>query len=128
MCAIAGMIGLEFDQITVEKMLLTMHRRGPDANGKYIRPGCGLLHSRLSIIDPEGGSQPMQLEWAGECYTIVYNGELYNTEEVRRELMALGHRFQGHSDTEVVLHAYAQWAGKALDLLKRQNGCKTAVL
>ena len=117
MCAIAGMIGLEFDQITVEKMLLTMHRRGPDANGKYIRPGCGLLHSRLSIIDPEGGSQPMQLEWAGECYTIVYNGELYNTEEVRRELMALGHRFQGHSDTEVVLHAYAQWAGKALDLL-----------
>lgn len=117
MCAIAGMIGLEFDQITVEKMLSTMHRRGPDANGKYIRPGCGLLHSRLSIIDPEGGSQPMQLEWAGECYTIVYNGELYNTEEVRRELKALGHRFQGHSDTEVVLHAYAQWAGKALDLL-----------
>ena len=117
MCAIAGMIGLEFDQITVEKMLSTMHRRGPDANGKYIRPGCGLLHSRLSIIDPEGGSQPMQLEWAGECYTIVYNGELYNTEEVRRELMALGHRFQGHSDTEVVLHAYAQWARKALDLL-----------
>ena len=117
MCAIAGMIGLEFDQMTMDKMLCTMVRRGPDANGKYISQDCCLLHSRLSIIDPEGGSQPMQLEWAGEHYTIVYNGELYNTEELRQELKTLGHSFHGHSDTEVVLHAYVQWAGKALELL-----------
>lgn len=147
MCAIAGLIRLEFDQTIMDKMLATMLRRGPDANGKYISNCCGLLHSRLSIIDPAGGSQPMELEWAGESYTIVYNGELYNTEELRRELKALGHSFQGHSDTEVVLHAYAQWAGKALDLFngifafgvweerkkttvfgQRQNGCQAAVL
>lgn len=116
MCAIAGMIGLEIECRTPKKMLATMQRRGPDAQGTYITRNCCLLHSRLSIIDPMGGSQPMQLEWSGERYTIVYNGELYNTDELRKELIALGHTFKGHSDTEVVLHAYAQWADKALDL------------
>lgn len=57
----------------------------------------------------------MTLHWAGETYTLVYNGELYNTYEVRRELLALGHKFGGHSDTEVVLHAYAQWGEQCLD-------------
>lgn len=57
----------------------------------------------------------MTLHWAGETYTLVYNGELYNTHEVRRELLALGHKFGGHSDTEVVLHAYAQWGEQCLD-------------
>ena len=52
-----------------------------------------------------------------ECFTVVYNGELYNTEELRRKLLSLGHRFEGHSDTEVLLHAYAQWGENCLDLL-----------
>lgn len=109
MCAIAGMVGLPVTEETVRKMLKTMERRGPDGNGVHVDKGCTLLHSRLAIIDPQGGGQPMTLEWAGERYILVYNGELYNTEEIRQELRATGHSFRGHSDTEVVLHAYAQW-------------------
>ena len=96
-----------------------MARRGPDGNGIYRTDECTLLHSRLAIIDPEGGAQPMTLDWAGERYTLVYNGELYNTEELRRELLALGHCFAGHSDTEVVLHSFAQWGEGAVE---RFNG------
>ena len=119
MCAIAGVIGLACNQKTVLRMLETMARRGPDGNGSYQDDHCTLLHTRLAIIDLEGGKQPMQVKWAGEELTISYNGELYNTEEVRRELWALGHQFLGHSDTEVVLHAYAQWGE---DALHRLNG------
>jgi len=117
MCAIAGVIGLAVNDAIADTMLSTITRRGPDDKGKFVTQECCLLHSRLAIIDPEGGRQPMSLNWAGETYTIVYNGELYNTDEIRRELSALGHCFHGHSDTEVVLHAYAQWAGCALDKL-----------
>lgn len=117
MCAIAGLIGVYFDEKIMDRMLKTMLRRGPDGTGRFTAPGCGLLHSRLAIIDPEGGSQPMTLEWAGESYTIVYNGELYNTDEIRSRLRVLGHDFAGHSDTEVVLHAYAHWGEDALSVL-----------
>ena len=109
MCAIAGMLSLETSEVIQEKMLRTMERRGPDAKGVYSDEDCCLLHARLAIIDPEGGKQPMELDWENERYILVYNGELYNTEEIRRELTALGHTFEGHSDTEVVLHSYAQW-------------------
>lgn len=119
MCAIAGILNLSFDEDILQKMLTTMARRGPDGNGIARGDGYALLHSRLAIIDPQGGGQPMTLEWAGERYTIVYNGELYNTEELRRELQAMGHCFIGHSDTEVVLHSFAQWGENALD---RFNG------
>ena len=115
MCAIAGMVGLPVTEETAQNMLKTMERRGPDGDGVYAGKGCTLLHARLAIIDPQGGAQPMELEWAGERYVLVYNGELYNTEEVRRELISLGHRFFGHSDTEVVLHAYAQWGSGCVD-------------
>ena len=119
MCAIAGIIGLPFNRETAALLLATMARRGPDDRGIYQKQDTTLLHARLAIIDPEGGSQPMTLEWNRETYVLVYNGELYNTEELRRELSALGHSFLGHSDTEVVLHAYAQW-GRAC--LHRFNG------
>lgn len=119
MCAIAGILGLPVAADVLDKMLLTMARRGPDGNGTYIGNGCALLHSRLAIIDPAGGVQPMSLSWAGETYILVYNGELYNTDELRKELIGLGHSFLGHSDTEVVLHAYAQWGADAVD---RFNG------
>ena len=109
MCAIAGVLDLCADPAVLEKMLKTMARRGPDGNGIYQAPLCTLLHTRLAIIDPQGGSQPMTLQWAGEQYALVYNGELYNTAELRQELETLGHCFQGHSDTEVVLHSFAQW-------------------
>ena len=114
MCAIAGIISLEAKQDTTERMLKTMARRGPDAAGLWQTPGCCLLHSRLAIIDPEGGRQPMELSLNGEHYILVYNGELYNTKEVRAELERAGHFFEGHSDTEVVLHAYAQWGDRCV--------------
>ena len=119
MCGIAGMFGLSNQDATINRMLSTMSRRGPDDNGVYQDGECCLLHSRLAIIDPEGGRQPMSLFWQGEIYTIVYNGELYNTDEVRKLLVRLGHNFLGHSDTEVVLHAFAQWAEGCVD---RFNG------
>lgn len=114
MCAIAGIIGLPFEEKVISGMLETMARRGPDGQGTFLFPGGALLHTRLAIIDPAGGAQPMRLEHGGELFTITYNGELYNTASVRQELQKLGHHFSGHSDTEVMLHAYAQWGAESL--------------
>ncbi len=117
MCAIAGMVNLSCDKQILDKMLASMSRRGPDETGIFQGRDCALLHSRLAIIDLAGGKQPMTLQCVGERYTLVYNGELYNTHEVRQELRTLGHSFSGHSDTEVVLHAYAQWGKTCLQKL-----------
>lgn len=117
MCAIAGILRLGYHEWVIQKMLRTMQRRGPDGNGVAMTAGCCLLHSRLAIIDPEGGQQPMKLQWHGKIYTLVYNGELYNTEEIRAELLKAGHTFEGHSDTEVLLHAFAQWKEGCLERL-----------
>ncbi|MDO5545811.1 MAG: asparagine synthase (glutamine-hydrolyzing) [Eubacteriales bacterium] len=117
MCAISGIIGLRNDESILEQMLHTMRRRGPDASGIYLHEDAALLHTRLAIIDLEGGKQPMGLDWAGERYILVYNGELYNTESLRKELNARGHLFRGYSDTEVVLHAYAEYGAGCLEKL-----------
>ena len=109
MCAIAGILGLPFDAHILDRMLKSMLHRGPDGTGIFMERECCLLHSRLAIVDPVGGSQPMTLDQTDESYVITYNGELYNTDELRSELTGLGHDFLTHSDTEVVLHAYAQW-------------------
>ena len=114
MCAIAGVINLRIDDEIIKKMTQTMRHRGPDEEGVCRENGCLLLHSRLTIIDPVGGKQPFYLKYKGKEYTIVYNGELYNTEYLRKRLQANGHVFQGHSDTEVMLHAFAQWGAQAL--------------
>jgi len=115
-CAIAGMIGLDTGEETIQRLQKTMARRGPDGNGVYREKDTTLLHSRLAIIDRLGGSQPMALTWAGERYVLVYNGELYNTHEIRQLLEKSGHVFAGHSDTEVVLHAYAQFGARCVEL------------
>lgn len=117
MCAIAGVIGMDCSDALTAIMQKTMQRRGPDQQGVYRDRDCTLLHARLAIVDPDGGRQPMELPWAGEEYCIVYNGELYNTAEIRRELERCGHVFLNHSDTAVVLHAYAQWGEACLDKL-----------
>ena len=117
MCAIAGILSLEAKQETLDRMLKSMARRGPDAAEIWQKENCCLLHSRLAIIDPAGGAQPMELHYGGEHYVLVYNGELYNTEEIRARLIQNGHRFDGHSDTEVVLHAYTQWGKSCLEQL-----------
>ena len=115
MCGIAGIIGLTAGADIQKKILATMARRGPDGNGVFQDENCTLLHSRLAIIDPAGGSQPMTA--AG--HTIIYNGELYNTEELRAELQKLGHHFLTRCDTEVVLHGFLQWGE---DCLEKFNG------
>ena len=117
MCAIAGILGLNVDDVTAKQMLGSMLRRGPDGTGVYQEEICTLLHARLAIIDPLGGKQPMELKLEGEHYTLVYNGELYNTAELRRDLEKEGHEFEGHSDTEVVLHAYARWGEGCMEKL-----------
>lgn len=114
MCAISGILGLPYNESTIQRMLSTMHRRGPDSSGVAMTTGVCLLHARLAIIDPAGGQQPMKLTWQGKQYTLIYNGELYNTHEVRTQLQKLGHEFEGHSDTEVVLHSFAQWGEACL--------------
>ena len=110
MCGIAGMIGLTAGPEIQKKILATMVRRGPDGNGVFQEGPCTLLHSRLAIIDPLGGAQPMTA--AG--HTIVYNGELYNTSEIRSELEKMGHSFRTQCDTEVVLHAFQEWGEESL--------------
>lgn len=117
MCAIAGILNLESSDVIRKKLLDTMVRRGPDGSGEYTCGACTLLHTRLAIIDPVGGKQPMSADWQGETYTITYNGELYNTRQIREKLITLGHFFTNRSDTEVVLHAYMQWGKKCLHKL-----------
>lgn len=113
MCGIAGWLSSTIDlRDKKDKLSLmsdSLKSRGPDEGGEYIECDAALLHRRLAVIDIENGKQPMKYEHNGETYVIVYNGELYNTEELRSELIQKGHRFKGHSDTEVLLHAYAEY-------------------
>ena len=83
MCAIAGILGLPFDSKILDSFLSTMQHRGPDGSGSFMEKGCCLLHTRLAIVDPEGGSQPMSLKYNNEEFVITYNGELYNTQEIK---------------------------------------------
>ena len=113
MCGIAGMIGWEGsmeDQASILKaMQSTLRRRGPDQSGLHIDAPAALVHTRLCVVDLENGKQPMRYSQGNEEYVLVYNGELYNTSELRTELESLGHSFLGHSDTEVLLRAYVEW-------------------
>lgn len=109
MCAIAGILRLPYDARILDSLLQTMLHRGPDGTGSYMERECCLLHSRLAIVDPAGGAQPMSLQWGDEEYVLTYNGELYNTQELRDTLTSMGHSFNTRCDTEVILHAYAQW-------------------
>ncbi|MDR1905863.1 MAG: asparagine synthase (glutamine-hydrolyzing) [Clostridiales bacterium] len=112
MCGIAGMFDLNmhsFNDNLFESIQNTLLRRGPDQKGIYADYPAALIHTRLSVIDPLNGKQPMKYAFGNEEYCLVYNGELYNTEEIRKELRFLGHEFTGYSDTEVLLHAYIQW-------------------
>ncbi|MEG0307146.1 MAG: asparagine synthase (glutamine-hydrolyzing) [Clostridium sp.] len=110
MCGIAGWIDYEKDikskESIITNMSKTLVRRGPDAGGVYASENACLIHRRLIVIDAENGKQPMSYKKGNKNYTLVYNGELYNTTELRRELISLGYEFKGHSDTEVLLAAY----------------------
>ena len=120
MCGIAGIIDWKEslpEPSILENMQSTLDRRGPDQKGMYLDGPAALIHTRLSVIDPENGRQPMVIMQGEELYVIVYNGELYNTPELRSELEGMGHKFCGHSDTEVLLHAYLQWKDGCVDRL-----------
>ncbi len=94
-----------------------LHHRGPDQQGFFESASVSFGAVRLKIIDLEGGDQPMRTE-DGDC-VLVFNGEIYNHVELRRELEQLGHRFQSHCDTEVVLRAFVQWD---VDCFRRIRG------
>ena len=117
MCGIAGIFNLKYDDSTIHNMINTMKKRGPDEEGIYCKEDICLLHRRLAVIDPENGKQPIHLTTENEIYSMVYNGELYNTDELRQALISLGHQFKSHADTEVLIHAYAQWSDQCLDHL-----------
>jgi asparagine synthase (glutamine-hydrolysing) len=105
-CGIASSRG-PVDRDALAAMSASLVHRGPDSAGIYTNGGVGLAARRLAIIDLETGDQPIANE-DGTC-TVVQNGEIYNYEELRRELERAGHRFRTHGDTEVLVHAYEQW-------------------
>ncbi|MFT4173275.1 MAG: amidotransferase 1, exosortase A system-associated [Rhodocyclaceae bacterium] len=111
MCGIAGMFDTraarDVPRGTVEKMSNVLAHRGPNSAGFHFEPGVGLAHRRLSIIDVEGGFQPLFNE--DESVVVVFNGEIYNFQSLVPELEALGHVFRTHSDTEVIVHAWEAW-------------------
>ena len=113
MCGIAGWYDNQQDlremTAVLNDMSETMKRRGPDENGIFIDNPIALIHRRLAIIDPENGKQPMTAVIGKRKCTIVYNGELYNTAELKTELEGRGYRFKTHSDTEAVLISYICW-------------------
>jgi len=98
-------------------MSAAIRHRGPDGSGEFLDGEIGLAHRRLSIIDIDGGAQPLSDE--DETLRVVFNGEIYNFIELRSELQRLGRRFRTRSDTEVIVQAYAQWGGQCV---KRFNG------
>ncbi|TCT14925.1 asparagine synthase (glutamine-hydrolysing) [Natranaerovirga pectinivora] len=123
MCGITGWVNYKDNIINhrkiIQSMTDTLALRGPNEVGYYCHNNVLLGHRRLTVIDPEGGKQPMTREIGQYKYTIVYNGELYNTEEIREELKKKGHYFLSHSDTEVLLVAYIEWGE---DCVYRLNG------
>jgi asparagine synthase (glutamine-hydrolysing) len=111
MCGIAGQFDYCEKRPVIEDVILGMRdvqtHRGPDDAGLHLEPGVGLAHRRLSIIDLSGGHQPLFNE--DGSVVVVYNGEIYNFKELVHELLARGHRFRTHCDTEVIVHSWEEW-------------------
>ncbi len=121
MCGIAGLLS-KYEDLSqkigvLSEMSKTLERRGPDENGIFIDHNVALIHRRLTVIDKDNGKQPMMCGMKNEKYVIVYNGELYNTEELRKKLKKRGYKFKGHSDTEVVLKSYIEYGEDCADML-----------
>ena len=119
MCGIAGRVNQSapVDRAEIFRMTELIAHRGPDDHGYHLRTRVGLGHRRLSIIDLAGGRQPLSNE--DDTVWIVFNGEIYNHVSLRKELIARGHRFRTHSDTEAIVHAYEEWGP---DCAKRLRG------
>ncbi len=119
MCGICGVYEYaseqSVDRARLERMNRTLLHRGPDEEGTFLRPQIGLAMRRLRIIDLAGGSQPIANE--DETVWIVFNGEIYNFRELRRDLTRRGHRFRTDGDTEVIVHAYEEFGERCVEFL-----------
>jgi len=123
MCGIAGIVNINVTEPIeleeLQRMAACLAHRGPDACGTYLDPQsrcCGLAHRRLSIIDLEGGRQPLANE--DETIWISYNGECYNFPQLRRQLQHAGHKFRTHCDTEVVVHLYQEYGPECVEHMR----------
>jgi asparagine synthase (glutamine-hydrolysing) len=119
MCGICGIVGMgsrERGEALVRRMMAAIVHRGPDAEGILVAPPVVAGSRRLSIIDLPGGSQPVWNET--NTLAVVYNGEIYNFRELRKELEAAGHTFRTNSDTEVIVHAFETWGEKCVERLQ----------
>lgn len=120
MCGICGQISFCKNLDDYREYFYNMQNklisRGPDQHGEYFSEDAVLMHRRLAVVDIERGKQPMTYAVGDEVFTICYNGELYNTEEIRNKLESRGYNFFGYSDTEVVLKAYCEYREKCVEL------------
>ena len=119
MCGICGWLDFQLPMLNnaevIKSMTKTLEKRGPDDYGYYIDNNVLFGHRRLIVVDPLGGKQPMIKFVHGNKYAIVYNGELYNTEELRSQLIRYGFSFSSYSDTEVLLTSYIYWGVQCLE-------------
>ncbi|MCW9024275.1 MAG: asparagine synthase (glutamine-hydrolyzing) [Gammaproteobacteria bacterium] len=122
MCGIAGILNIALDrnpgESVIRKMIAFINHRGPDGHGFYVKDGIGLGHARLSIIDIEGGQQPIHNE--DKSIWVVFNGEIFNYIELQESLKKQGHKFYTHSDTEVIVHLYEQYGDEFVQHLNGQ--------
>ena len=120
MCGISGIIAKDdsfrLDISGIRDMTTAMVHRGPDAEGFFLHGPIALGHRRLKIIDLEGGQQPLYNE--DQTIVVVFNGEIYNFEELRVDLEGKGHTFKTHSDTEVIVHAYEEYGCECAKILR----------
>ena len=122
MCGFVGFANLKENissKTNIYNMNESISKRGPDEDGYYYEEHICLGHKRLIVVDPDGGKQPMSAMKDGNLYTIVYNGQLYNTKELRSELEENGFTFDSYSDTEVLLKSFIFWK---YDVVKKLNG------
>jgi len=121
MCGITGVYNLDgksVDFLLLQKMTDSLSHRGPDDRGIFVEDNVGLGHRRLSVIDLSAlGHQPMQDD--GDNLAVVFNGEIYNFQEIRKELQLKGYKFKSKTDTEVILYGYKEWGA---DCVKKFNG------
>jgi asparagine synthase (glutamine-hydrolysing) len=116
MCGIFGVVTSNVEKFPLKKVTATLRHRGPDDSGFYCDENVALGHRRLSIIDLEGGHQPIFSEDRSKC--IIFNGEIYNFLDLRKELLGKGHQFSTRSDTETILHAYEEWGDRCVEYLR----------
>ena len=121
MCGIVGFSNFKEDisryKNVIQFMSNKIEKRGPDQEGEFITPNVCFGHKRLVVIDKNGGRQPMTFNYFDNTYTITYNGQLYNTDELREELISDGYEFTSYSDTEVLLKSYIKWGHSIVNKL-----------